>query len=125
MTDESDLSEDENGDQVQLRGYLVKKLSWERSTLTNVKQGLGQAYLEGLQPRLQDIVLKGKWHPGPSSRGRPVDPVDWVVRTGEPDRSVQYMSSPPSTTGTSIPSQSITEQSVTLQSSIAQQSPDA
>ena len=46
-SDESNLSEDEN-EVVQLTGYLVKKLPWERSTLTSVKQKLDQAYLKAL-----------------------------------------------------------------------------
>lgn len=36
-SDESDLSEDEDGNVI-VSGYLVKKLPWERSTLTNVKK---------------------------------------------------------------------------------------
>ena len=36
-SDESDLSEDEDGNVIVL-AYLVKKLSWERSTLTNVRK---------------------------------------------------------------------------------------
>ena len=35
--DESDLSEDEDGNVI-VSAYLVKKLPWERSTLTNVKK---------------------------------------------------------------------------------------
>ena len=34
---ESDLSEDEDGNVI-VSAYLVKKLSWERSTLTNVRK---------------------------------------------------------------------------------------
>ena len=36
-SDESDLSEDEDGN-VTVSAYLVKKLPWERCTLTNVKK---------------------------------------------------------------------------------------
>ena len=36
-SDESDLSEDENG-VMQLKGYRVRKLPWERSALTTVKK---------------------------------------------------------------------------------------
>lgn len=36
-SDESDLSEDEDGIVI-VSAYLVKKLPWERSTLTNVKK---------------------------------------------------------------------------------------
>ena len=36
-SDESDLSEDEDGNVI-VSAYLVKKLSWERSTLTNVRK---------------------------------------------------------------------------------------
>ena len=36
-SDESDLSEDEDGNVI-VSAYLVKKLSWERSTLTYVRK---------------------------------------------------------------------------------------
>ena len=36
-SDESDLSEDENGNVI-VSAYLVKKLLWERSILTNVNR---------------------------------------------------------------------------------------
>ena len=36
-SDESDLSEDEDGNVI-VSAYLVKKLPWERCTLTNVKK---------------------------------------------------------------------------------------
>ena len=36
-SDESDLSEDEDGNVI-VSAYLVKKLPWETSTLTNVKK---------------------------------------------------------------------------------------
>lgn len=36
-SDESDISEDKNGHPY-LKGYTVKKLSWERTTLRNTKK---------------------------------------------------------------------------------------
>ena len=38
-SDESDFSEDKNGERV-LSGHLVKKLPWERTTLTKAKKDL-------------------------------------------------------------------------------------
>ena len=78
-SDESDLSEDENG-VMQLKGYRVRKLPWERSALTTVKKSLDEAYLKTLHPRLRANILERSPHPRPSTRGRPVDPLDWAVR---------------------------------------------
>lgn len=99
------MSEDKNTE-VQLTGYLVKKLPWERSTLTSIKKKLDQAYLKGLQPRLRAIVLQRRRHPDASNRGRPVDLIDWAVRPA-----------------TSMPTPSTTEQPVTPLP-VRQQSPN-
>ena len=45
-SDKSDLSEDENG-KTRVKGFLEKKLSWERSALSNVKETLDEAYIGG------------------------------------------------------------------------------
>ena len=85
-SDESDLSEDENG-AMQLKGYQVKKLPWERSALTTVKKTLDEAYLKTLHPRLRANILERSLHARPSTRSPPVDPLDWAVRpaaTGTP-----------------------------------------
>ena len=42
------MSEDENG-LTCLKGYVVKKLSWERTTLRNAKKALDDAYIKSLQ----------------------------------------------------------------------------
>ena len=60
-SDESDLSEDENG-VMQLKGYRVRKLPWERSALTTVKKSLDEAYLKTLHPR--PTYLRGVRIPG-------------------------------------------------------------
>ena len=49
-SDESDWSEDENGES-RHSGFLVKKLPWERTCLKNVKQSLDEAYMRGLNQR--------------------------------------------------------------------------
>ena len=49
-SDESDWSEDENGES-RHSGFLVKKLPWERTCLKNVKQSLDEAYMFGLNHR--------------------------------------------------------------------------
>jgi len=43
-SDESDFSEDENGES-HLAGYLVKRFSWERAALTKAKKALDDAYM--------------------------------------------------------------------------------
>ena len=45
-SDESDFSEDEN-EGMQLSGYLVKRLPWERSSLAKVKKALDEDYRHG------------------------------------------------------------------------------
>ena len=42
-SDESDFSEDESG-QSKLSRYLVKRLPWERTSLTKAKRELDEAY---------------------------------------------------------------------------------
>ena len=48
-SDESDFSEDEN-DGMQLSGYLVKRLPWERSALAKVRKALDEHYHRQLTP---------------------------------------------------------------------------
>lgn len=42
-SDESDMSEDEDGN-VTVKGYMVKQLPWESSTLKKIKSYLDQKY---------------------------------------------------------------------------------
>ena len=60
-SDESDLSEGENGVQ-KLSGYLVKKIPWERSALAKVKRSLDDAALERLTPRARANFLPRRGH---------------------------------------------------------------
>lgn len=57
-SDESDWSEDENGES-RLSCFLVKKLPWERTCLKNVKQSLDKAYMRGLNQRAKSSHQKG------------------------------------------------------------------
>ena len=82
-SDESDVSEDENGSC--LHGYLVKKLTWERSALQSVKKALDKAYLTSLSPRVRANVLPRRVHPQPSGRSPPVNGLGWAVRVSEPE----------------------------------------
>lgn len=90
-SDESDLSEGENGVQ-KLSGYLVKKIPWERSALAKVKRSLDDAALERLTPRARANFLPRRGHTHQSDRQRPLDSLDWAVRP------------PPASTYTSIQS---------------------
>ena len=58
-SDESDLSEGENGVQ-KLSGYLVKKIPWERSALTRVNRSLDDDALERLTPRARANFCQGE-----------------------------------------------------------------
>ena len=78
-SDESDLSEDENGVQ-KLSGYLVKKIPWERSALMKVKRSLDAAALKRLTPRARANFLPRREHTRQSNRQRPIDSLDWAVR---------------------------------------------
>lgn len=85
-SDESDFSEDENGERV-LSGYLVKKLPWERTTLTKAKKDLDDAYKKSLNPRARVNLVTRRVHPRPSTRCPPTDVLEWAVRVQEPTPS--------------------------------------
>lgn len=77
--DESDWSEDENGES-RHSGFLVKKLPWERTCLKNVKQSLDEAYMRGLNQRARQNLAFGRVYRLPSTRGPPAEPLEWAVR---------------------------------------------
>lgn len=79
-SDESDLSDDENSDHLKLKGYLVKKLPWERSALRKVKEQLDSRYLKSLPPRSRGSILPRRNHSKMSTRPVPVDILEWAVR---------------------------------------------
>lgn len=83
-SDESDMSDDENG-QSCLKGYMVKRLPWERTTLRKAKKALDDAYLKSLAPRARANVLQRRDHPSPSKRSPPPDALEWAVRTSAPE----------------------------------------
>ncbi|XP_031557250.1 uncharacterized protein LOC116293893 [Actinia tenebrosa] len=85
-SDESDLSEDENGD-LKLKGYLVKKLPWERSALRKMKQELDGLHLRGLNPRVRGSFLSRRNHNELSSREYPNIVINWAVRRLADDQS--------------------------------------
>ena len=60
-SDESDFSEDENGES-HLAGYLVKKFPWERSALTKAKKALDNAYMRSLNPRARVNLMRRDSH---------------------------------------------------------------
>lgn len=65
-SDESDWSEDENGES-RNSGFLVKKLPWERTCLKNVKQSLDEAYMRGLNQRARQNLAIRRVHRLPST----------------------------------------------------------
>ena len=65
-SDESDWSEDENGES-RHAGFLVKKLPWERTCLKNVKQRLDEAYIRGLNQRARQNLAVRRVHRLPST----------------------------------------------------------
>ena len=82
-SDESDLSDDENGTR-RLSRYLIKRLPWERSTLAKAKRELDEAYIRSLNPRARvNLVTRGV-HPRPSTRSPPIAALEWAVRAEEP-----------------------------------------
>lgn len=85
-SDESDFSDDENGES-RLCRYLIKKLPWERSTLTKVKRELDEAYIRSLNPRARVNLVTRRVHPRPSTRSPPTEALEWAVRVEEPTTS--------------------------------------
>ena len=83
-SDESDMSEDENG-LTCLKGYIVKKLSWEKTTLRKAKKALDDAYIKSLPLRVRANVLERRVHHTPSKRGPPPDAIQWAVRIRTPE----------------------------------------
>ena len=77
-SDESDMSEDEEGQQF-VKAYLIKKLPWERTALRNAKTELDRAHLY-MNPRGRCMRFGRKVHPEPSTRPLPFDMLDWAVR---------------------------------------------
>ena len=78
-SDESGMSEDENG-LTCLKGYIVKKLLWEKTTLRNAKKALDDAHIKSLPPRVRANVLERRVHHTPSKRGPPPDALPRAVR---------------------------------------------
>lgn len=99
-SDESDFSEDENG-QRKLSRYLVKRLPWERTSLTKVKRELDEAYSRNLDSRKIQLVTRRR-HPMPSTRRRPTEPLEWAVRTEIPAPAPSTQSPSSTCSGTPI-----------------------
>ena len=96
-SDESHFSEDEN-EGMQLSGYLVKRLPWERSALAKVNKALNEHYHRQLTPRARVSFLPRREHAQLSTMKRPINRHDWVVRpeTGriEQTPSINTLASP-------------------------------
>lgn len=70
-SDESDFSEDENGERY-LTGYLLK-LPWERSRMTKAKKAFDDVYIRSLNPRARVNLVSRRAHARPSARCRPIE----------------------------------------------------
>ncbi|XP_068710422.1 uncharacterized protein [Montipora foliosa] len=81
-SDESDFSEDENGES-RVAGYLVKRLPWERSALTKAKKALDDNYIRSLNPRARVNLMRRDAHQRFSARHLPPNGPEWAVRTEE------------------------------------------
>ena len=79
-SDESDMSEDESGT-LTLKGYIKKKLPWEKQALEKVKLQLDAEYLESLPARSRRGLLPRRVHTVPSSRQLPHNAPTWAVRS--------------------------------------------
>ena len=80
-SDESDFSEDENGERY-LTGYLLK-LPWERSRMTKAKKAFDDVYIRSLNPRARVNLVSRRAHARPSARCRPIGGLEWAVRSEE------------------------------------------
>ena len=83
MSSEESAYEDEEdpitGEVTQkLKGYLTKKLSWERTALTNLKSKLDRAHYRSLTPHAKALA-KPKFEGHISKRPAPDGP-SWAVR---------------------------------------------
>ena len=83
-SDESEYSEEEDGEQTNTRQiltkYLTKRLPWQRSTLTNIKEQLDKAYESTLSWHIRNARVPRGVHDRPSDRPIPEDPISWAVR---------------------------------------------
>ena len=71
-SEESDYSDGEAGPV--FKGYLVKKLPWERSRFTKIKKELDLTYLKHLPTRSRGAVMQRSNHSTPSLRPVPLEP---------------------------------------------------
>ncbi|XP_031557645.1 uncharacterized protein LOC116294229 isoform X2 [Actinia tenebrosa] len=85
-SDESDISEDEDG-KPQLKSYLTKKFPWERTCLRKTKELLDQKYLDSLPMRSRRSMLPRRKHTMFSTRPIPNNPQEWAVRQVVPNIS--------------------------------------
>ena len=63
-SDESDVSEDEDGVSLKLKGYLVKKFTWGRSVLRKAKKELDAKYIKKpatMNPEKLTAQTKSSW----------------------------------------------------------------
>lgn len=101
-SDEANFSDDENGESRPC-SYLIKKLPWERSTLTKVKRELDEAYIRSLKPGARVNLVTRRVHPRPTTRFPPTEALEWAVRVEEPTTSPSTRPSSSSRTPTPSP----------------------
>ena len=59
----------------------IRKLSWERSKLRNIKAKLDEAYLAALTEKQRRTSVPVSWTEEESSRPHPTNGPRWVVRS--------------------------------------------
>jgi hypothetical protein len=93
-SEESDWTDDEAGPVV--KGYLTKKLPWERTKLTGIKAALDSTYFKALPQRARSTLLRRYPDSKGSCRVRPVgcEAHAWAVRALAPQ---PQLSSTPNT----------------------------
>ena len=77
-SDESEMSEDENG--LDVERFVTKRLSWEGVKLTELKNFLDLAYKRSLSPHLRNLQTERVVGNKVSLRGSPPCAPKWTVR---------------------------------------------
>ncbi|XP_044168064.1 uncharacterized protein LOC122952075 isoform X1 [Acropora millepora] len=77
-SDESEMSEDENG--LDVKRFVTKRLSWEGVKLTELKNFLDLAYNRSLSPHLKNLQTERVVGNKVSLRGSPPCAPKWTVR---------------------------------------------
>ena len=81
-SDESEISEDENGCDV--RGFAVKRLSWESERLRELKDLLGLSSKKSLPPHVRHFQTERVVGERSSSKRPPANAPKWTLKNESP-----------------------------------------